>query len=129
MVAWCCWRNHTTTRDRLHSGRLYRSRSLDREPTGEYLDLVLEEPTARSFHWTCWRWTVKGLTGSICSRNSSHSRRGSMGILPAAAALAILTVWLRLSKLTLFWSCSLSALLMPSTTTELKPSPMAAPSR
>ena len=45
MVAWCCWRNHTTTRDRLHSGRLYRSRSLDREPTGEYLDLVLEEPS------------------------------------------------------------------------------------
>ena len=43
MVAWCCWRNHTTTRDRLHSGRLYRSRSLDREPTGEYLDLVLED--------------------------------------------------------------------------------------
>lgn len=34
-------------------------------------------------------------------------------IFAAAAALAILTVWLRLSKLTLFWSCSLSALLMP----------------
>ena len=34
-------------------------------------------------------------------------------LFAAAAALAILTVWLRLSKLTLFWSCSLSALLMP----------------
>ena len=45
MVAWCCWSNHTTTRDRLHSGRLYRSRSLDKEPAGEYLDLVLEEPS------------------------------------------------------------------------------------
>lgn len=47
MVACCCWRRPKTTREGPHRGQVLRSRSLDREPAGEYLDLVLEDPTAQ----------------------------------------------------------------------------------
>ena len=44
-MACCCWRR-PKTREGLHHGQVHRSRSLDREPAGEYLDLVLEDPKA-----------------------------------------------------------------------------------
>lgn len=86
MVACCCWRAKHTKNQQLHSGRLHRSRSLDREPAGEYKDLVLEERSQQespdsllSMGNTQGSEAKEGLlkSGSSSSLKSSNSLKSS----------------------------------------------------